>query len=278
MVLSPAQTCPNCSHASVRSVFTDSHGHVVECRCCRLQFAQTYPDYEKADADIYSYDYFSEVIEETKTRARERIFAELLRELEAVLGRKGRLLDIGAGEGTLLRTAAAHGWEVEGTDVSSAMVEYTGQKFGLTLHHGALEELALPAASFDAVVMNHVLEHVRNPRTTLEHVSRLLRDHGVVRIEVPNLASLSSRLKNTQSRLGLKKSPWKHYSTDHHFWFFTPATLKRTLESAGLALIELRAPTKQWQRRNLIQRVRNQLYRRTLWGGHLVAYAMRPSG
>jgi 2-polyprenyl-3-methyl-5-hydroxy-6-metoxy-1,4-benzoquinol methylase len=269
----PSQTCPNCSHANVRSVFTSSYNRVVECGGCRLQFADTYPDHEDADADIYTYDYFSDAIEHQPERR--GVLEELLTELESVVRRKGRLLDIGAGEGTLLLTAASRGWEVEGTDISSAMVRHVRENLGLTLHHGAIEDLALPGNSFDAVVLNHVLEHVRNPRTTLEEVSRLLRDESVVRIEVPNLASLSSRFKNAQSRLRLKRSPWKHYSTDHHFWFFTPTTLKWTLEKAGLALISLRAPSQQWGRPSLVQRVGNHLYRRTMWGGHLVAYATR---
>lgn len=271
-----AQACPNCSQAGVKPVFTDAHGRVVECARCRLQFAAVYPDYDELDADVYSYGYFSEAISDAKNAQRERAFAALLGELESVLGRKGRLLDIGAGEGTLMRTAAARGWEVEGTDVSSAMVQYTREKLGFTLHHGAIEDLGLAPGSFDAVVLNHVLEHVQNPVVTLEHVARLLRADGVVRIEVPNLASLSSRMKNTQSRLRLKRSPWKHYSTDHHFWFFTPATLARTMQTARLRVLEMRAPRKGGQTAGLLQRLGNRVYRRTLWGGHLTAYA-RPA-
>jgi len=230
-----------------------------------------YPEYEAADAEIYSYEYFRDAI--GRKSQRESVFAKLLAELESVSNGKGRLLDVGAGEGTLLKVAAERGWEVEGTELSSAMVNRIRDDLGFTIHQGVLEDISLPAASFDAIVLNHVLEHTKSPRTTLEKIARLLRPNGVVRIEVPNIASLSSKLKTHQSLMGLKKDPWKHYSTGHHFWFFTPPTLAKTLEVAGLSPLTMTAPARQWGGNHLFDRVTNAIYRETLWGGQLIAYA-----
>jgi 2-polyprenyl-3-methyl-5-hydroxy-6-metoxy-1,4-benzoquinol methylase len=267
------QHCPNCPQSDARAVFEDANARVLQCRACGLQFAEMYPDDADADVEIYSHDYFVDVLKPEALQARERIFAQVLAQLEGFLQRKGRLLDIGAGEATLVRVALAHGWEAEGTEVSSAIVAQVKQQWNLDLHHGVLEELALPARHYDAVIMNHVLEHVRDPKLTLAKVAQLLRPDGVARIEVPNLAGLSSQVKSLQSRLGLKKSRWKHYSTDHHFWFFTPDTLVQTLHAAGLRVREVRAPMKQWEPLGAAQRLGNALYRHTRWGGHLVAFA-----
>jgi hypothetical protein len=77
----------------------------------------------------------------------------------------------------------------------------------------------------------------------------------------------------------LKRHPWKHYSVGHHFWFFTPATLRRTVEAAGLRVVRLRAPAQQWERPSGAARLWNDATRHRLWGGHLVLYAAkRPSG
>jgi len=263
------QHCPNCPGAASHRVFSDAHATVLRCDRCGLQFAAEYPEYEDADRTIYSYDYFERVLQPQELAERDQIFGRLLADLEARLGRKGRLLDIGAGEGSLVRAALSRGWQAEGTEVSSAMVEYTTEHFHIQMHHGALEELRLPAESFDAIVLNHVLEHVRDPGSTLVEVGRLLRKDGLVRIEVPNLAGLSSQIKNLQSRFRMKKSPWKHYSTDHHFWFFTPQTLRTTLQHSGLHIVELLAPGKKKENPHLGDR----LYRRAHWGGHLVALA-----
>lgn len=272
--MTSTQACPNCRSGLVRPVFTLPAGdRVVACRECHLQFAERYPDDAEADSDIYSYAYFSPAI--ANAAHREKIFVALLEQVESVLKRRGRLLDVGAGEGTLLRVAAARGWQVEGTEMSSAMVRHVRDRSNLTIHHGAIEGIALSPRSFDAVILNHVLEHVRNPRTTLATIGQLLRPGGVVRVEVPNLASLSSRLKTVQSRLGLKRNPWKHYATGHHFWFFTPATLRRTIEEAGLSLVSMDAPATQWSKATVLRKAMNRLYAKTEWGSHIVAYAER---
>ncbi len=266
------QKCPNCPESPTRHVFVvPQGGRIVECARCGLQFAEEYPEIESADTEIYGSDYFRASLEERERRM--RIFGELLAEVESVIGRKGRILDVGTGEGTLLLAAVEKGWEAEGTEIASVMVHHIREKFGLTIHQGVLEDLELPTHSFDAIIMNHVLEHVSDPRITLEKVAELLNPGGVVRIEVPNLASLSNRGKSFQRRYRLKKNPWKHYSPDHHFWFFTPRTLKTTLETAGLHPLSINAPARQWGKKSFIDGITNALYGKTLWGGHLVAYA-----
>jgi 2-polyprenyl-3-methyl-5-hydroxy-6-metoxy-1,4-benzoquinol methylase len=255
-------------------VFTTTAGvRVVQCICCDIQFAEAYPEIEEADTAIYGDSYFADAKEER--RSRERIFSELLGDVEYVLGRKGRLLDVGCGEGLLLEVAAELGWRALGTEISSAMIRYARDERGLEVHDGVLEGVSLPLGSFDAVVLNHVLEHVKNPRTTLSRVRDLLTEDGIVRIEVPNLAGFSSRVRDFQSRHHLKKNPWKHYSTDHHFWYFTPQTLMTTIETAGLSVLSIDAPAVQWGKKGIFARAANKIYERTFWGRHIVAFARR---
>src|SRR5262249_17806809 len=155
------------------------------CASCGLQFAERYPDLARDEGEIYSAAYFARAIAEMPRRS--AIYARLLADLERRLGRGGRLLDVGAGEGQLVRAAIARGWQAEGTEIASAAVGFMRGSLGLTVHHGELEALPLPERAYDAVVMNHVLEHVRNPGTTLAAVRSRLAPGGLARIEVPNL-------------------------------------------------------------------------------------------
>ena len=173
----------------------------------------------------------------------------------------------------LLEAAIANGWQAEGMDVATAAVKYAREERGLTVHHGLIEDVSLEPGSFDVIVLNHVLEHVRNPRETLAHLRTLLTPTGIIRTEVPNVGSLSARTQNLQSRLKVKKNLWRHYETGHHFWFFTRSTLTRTMRGAGLTPVRVTAGTEQWGEKSLYIRTLNAIYKLTFWGGHLVAYA-----
>ena len=256
-------------------MFTIAPGNdVVECRGCGLQFAEQYPEIEDADEGIYGREYFEPEL--AKVERRRRIYGCLLAEVEERVPDRGRLLDVGTGDGIVLRVARDRGWAAEGTDIASTMVRHLRETEGLTVHHGALEDVDLPAGAFDAIVIHHVLEHTENPFRTLETIARLLRPGGVVRVEVPNLAGLSARVKNFQSRHRLKRKPWVHYATGHHFWYFTPPTLRHALETSGFVDIELRAPKQQWGDMSAATRILNPLYAHWRLGGHLAAFARKP--
>ena len=123
--------------------------------------------------------------------------------------------------------------------------------------------------------MSHVLEHVRD-RLDARGGARAARTGGLLRVEVPNLAGLSARAKNLQSRLGLKRHPWKHYSTGHHFWFFHAphprADGPRPRASSACCCGRRRAVGRAGAGRRFV----NAVYQRFLWGGHVVAFAWRP--
>ena len=81
----------------------------------------------------------------------------------------GQALDVGCGDGRLLAALRDRGWIVEGQETDAAAAENTRRTRDFTVHLGDLRHLALPAASFDAVIMNHVIEHAYDP-TVLSRV------------------------------------------------------------------------------------------------------------
>ena len=103
---------------------------------------------------------------------------------------------------------------------------------GVRVREGELPAIDFGDARYDVVRFNHVLEHTRE----------LVTPGGYLLVGVPNLAGLSLRLKSWQSRLGLKTRRWRHYAALHHFWFFTPTTLRRLAEAAGFQVVAWETP------------------------------------
>jgi 2-polyprenyl-3-methyl-5-hydroxy-6-metoxy-1,4-benzoquinol methylase len=153
------QICPFCPGASRSKVFSlKGDISVLRCDACGIQFARSYPDYDTADEEIYNYEYFKKAIENIS--GREIIFNELLAEIEQKIegGLKRGFLDIGTGEGTILKIAMIRGWErAEGTEISSEAVKFVENELHYKMHQGCLEDLALNENAYDAILMIHVL-------------------------------------------------------------------------------------------------------------------------
>jgi 2-polyprenyl-3-methyl-5-hydroxy-6-metoxy-1,4-benzoquinol methylase len=103
--------------------------------------------------------------------------------------RPGRLLEIGCGNGRRLARLAALGWTVEGQEVDEKAWSAARAKYAFQVHLGELETLDLATNSFDAVVMNHVIEHVNAPAELLAEARRLLKPGGVLIVVTPNAES-----------------------------------------------------------------------------------------
>jgi SAM-dependent methyltransferase len=143
----------------------------------------------------------------------------------------GSSLEVGVGYGWLLKWGAQAGYEVLGVDLSPQVAERARLTSGARVLVGDLAGLGLPAQGFQAVLLRHVLEHVPEPLPFLAELRRLLAPGGVLCGAAPNFGSFKARLH---------KADWSHLMLPGHRLHFTPATLRLTLEKAGLEVLELR--------------------------------------
>jgi SAM-dependent methyltransferase len=146
----------------------------------------------------------------------------------ALLGRQpGRVLDIGCGNGDFLHSLKRRGWDAHGVEFSAKAAELARSR-GIDVHRGELRSAAYPASFFDVVTLWHVVEHLPDPLTELAEVRRILRDDGLLVVEVPNSDCLTRRLCGVR---------WRQFDVPRHLQHFTPLTLKQALTRAGFAII-----------------------------------------
>jgi len=164
----------------------------------------------------------------------------------------GTLLDVGSGVGTLLHVARNRGFTVKGVELSPWASAFARDEKGLDVTTGMLEDAMLRTASFDVVVINHVLEHVPDPRVLLAEIRRILKDDGLLVIGVPNIGSIMAQLKGAR---------WASLKPEEHIWHFTHATLRRLVAEAGFGEICFEAkdnyPVSGWGVKEILQRVIN---------------------
>lgn len=157
----------------------------------------------------------------------------------------GRLLDIGCGEGWLVRAAAAMGWTGTGTDASAALVAIAREAGGGEFVQASYSQLAadreLVPGPFDAVVANFSLLE--------ERIAELLRAMA------PRLAPGGSVLIQTvHPWTALGDAPYRDGWRTEQFtafgegwtempWFYrTLESWMACLDGAGLRVQRLREP------------------------------------
>lgn len=142
----------------------------------------------------------------------------------------GRLLDVGCSTGLFLVYMRSRGWDVRGVEPRADAVRAAREKFGLDVVAGYIEDAPFAPDSFDAITLNHVFEHVHDPRGLLKSIKKLLAPGGAVMIDVPNFAGLEARIFGER---------WIAIDAPRHLYQFTPRTLRAILEKNGFRVSEI---------------------------------------
>lgn len=136
-----------------------------------------------------------------------------------------RVLEIGSSYGFFLHLLKQSGWETYGVEPSIDAADFARKRFEIEIYSKPVEELEFPNNHFDLIAMFHVLEHIRNPKETLTKVREMLKDDGLVFLEVPNVYKMSF-------------SVWEFlFHTSQHLYNFSPTTLSNIFSMAGLDLL-----------------------------------------
>jgi 2-polyprenyl-3-methyl-5-hydroxy-6-metoxy-1,4-benzoquinol methylase len=162
---------------------------------------------------------------------RELIDVELM-----TLGRgPGDVLDVGCGNGRFMSRIQELGWEPYGVEPDPRAVAAASQTFGSRVKQGTVFNGEFREASFDAITLNHVIEHVREPISVLGRCGELLRPGGRIIVTTPNLNSWGLRLFGPS---------WLGLDPPRHLVIFTPSSLRRSALSAGLRVRTVRTPAR----------------------------------
>lgn len=227
--------CSQCGSSEAKSLFVRHQFSYQECTECGL--VRVNPQLTQgAISDIYRDGY------EDKSKSLALASPHVLPGQELILntlarlsGSKGHLLEVGCFEGQFMWAARELGWNVTGTEISQASVNYARENWRLDVHLGTLEEVNFPSERFDAVVLLDVIEHLPDPRRTLDEVNRVLRAGGALYVWTPNFDCLTRRVAH--QHWGAVVFPW-------HLYYFTPGTLERMVKETGFAPVEI--STRNW--------------------------------
>jgi SAM-dependent methyltransferase len=221
--------CPvcGCEWARPRFAIPGLPLRVVDCTECGLGRLHPQPGPEMIDR-FYPPGYYgvtgAKFVPMVEALVR-LVGARHVRMLSRGLARGARVLDVGCGRGVLLSSLADRGFEVHGFEISSAAAAGADPRADIRVGKD-LGEVGYPDASFDEVILWHVLEHLPDPRRTLGEIHRILKPGGRIIVAVPNYSSLQARWSGPA---------WFHLDLPRHLYQFPVAGLRRLLVNSGYA-------------------------------------------
>jgi 2-polyprenyl-3-methyl-5-hydroxy-6-metoxy-1,4-benzoquinol methylase len=210
--------------------------HLVRCGGCGLLYLNPRPSDELLRF-YYSHSEqsrkFMEDVMIGEKNIKTKYWDNALDRLERLLGRPGRLLDIGCGAGGLVRTALNRGWDAMGVDSSELLAAAAVKLCPGRIRCAPFRADDYDPDSFDVVTLFDVLEHVTDIHGVISDAARLLRPGGILTATVPDARSPFFRLYRRR---------WRMVITVGHITYFDRPAVERLLDGHGLRPILWKRP------------------------------------
>jgi 2-polyprenyl-3-methyl-5-hydroxy-6-metoxy-1,4-benzoquinol methylase len=228
--MSAGPACPLCGGRSAKTFVRAWREYsLYDCPDCGAGFCDPFrnpgPGYYENDKDVYAVK-----LEET-TDPSTYEYDEALR-LLASLPEGARLLDAGCGAGGFLHRARAARFKVSGLDFNAERVAALRGR-GFDVFAGGLPEYARGAApaSFDAITLFEILEHLDEPAAWLDAAKGLLKPGGLLIVGTPNRERAFDPYRGALEAID---------NPPHHLTRWSAAALARLLSRRGLTVVDCR--------------------------------------
>ena len=207
---------------------------LVKCTGCGLRITQDQPDMESIGPYYASEDYISH--SDTKkglvNALYHRVRKHMLQKKQNLVERfvkKGSLLDIGTGTGYFIDHMKQAGWNVLGLEPDAGAREYAKKEFGVEVHD--IDQLdSIGGNSYNVITMWHVMEHVHDLNSHVDHLQRILKDDGILIVAVPNPLSADANHYGKH---------WAAYDVPRHLWHFSPKSMETLLGRHGFEIVKM---------------------------------------
>ncbi|MCX8022711.1 MAG: class I SAM-dependent methyltransferase [Syntrophorhabdaceae bacterium] len=199
---------------------------ILECTECGLVFLSSFDhisDDFYEDSSMHENDISIEGWLRETTCDDERRVEYLARTIE-----NKHVLDFGCGNGGFIMRARDYAAIIEGVEVERRLDPHF-KKNSLTVY----KSLGEINKKFDVITAFHVIEHIKDPAGLLKNLATLLRENGIIIIEVPNSNDALLTLYKCKAF-----SEFTYWSC--HLFLFNNETIKLLIKKAGLRLLYIK--------------------------------------
>ncbi len=232
--------CILCAVPGVADLWNDLR--VLRCPACGLAWRATF--------DLPS-DFYKTVevdVETGKKEARKRNTQNQIKTLKKFLPPSG-IYDLGSGDGTFLSELRDSGYlNCVGIEPGENGLRVSVER-NLNVFRGTIQDLPQisKGKKVHAVTMFHLLEHLDDPKKSLEIIRKSLDSQGILVLETPDIDAPLQRLTNHKN----------HLVYPEHLFYWNKMSLCKLLTQVGFSVISIKHRSFNWQqapiRRSLLR-------------------------
>ncbi|MEO6139427.1 MAG: class I SAM-dependent methyltransferase [Ginsengibacter sp.] len=229
--------CPSCEANDIKVAFLKGEYRILKCKNCEHLFTDVIVDFDKAK-EIYSDKYFFDggagyddyFLEKEMLIKRGEYYSKKMSQFM----KTGKVLDVGAAAGFILKGFENTGWKGTGIEPNETMSEYGKNILGLNINPGTIETVELPDR-FDLAILIQVAGHIYNPISSLKKIHGLLNPGGHVLIETWNKDSLTAKISGKH---------WHEFSPPSTLNYFSKKSINELMSRQGFSLLKQGHPKK----------------------------------
>jgi len=144
-----------------------------------------------------------------------------------------KVLDIGCGTCNSLAYHENRNCESWGCE-ADANVSKIAEKHNLKVKMGLFDDSFFEKNYFDYVTLEQVIEHVKNPKETLQKINNVLKTNGYLILNTPNTNCFLNKIFKNQ---------WLHWHIPYHISFLSKKSLQILAKEAGFEIIKFKTIT-----------------------------------
>lgn len=202
------------------------HYQIVRCLVCGLVYSNPILEENKLNSlynkSIFTYDDQVPFLNTT--------YLNYLNKLSNFGMKRGRILDIGCGNGFFLDQAKKSGFEeVYGIEPSIDAIKKANPSTAKTITHGMFKKGVFRENFFDVVTIFQTLDHVVDPNSMIEEAKRILKPNGLILALNHDSDSITAKILGDKSPI----------FDIEHIYLYNKKTMRKLFENKGFEVIRI---------------------------------------
>ena len=152
-----------------------------------------------------------------------------------------KILEIGSGDGYFIDECNFANLQITGSEASKKSFERLRSVYGKKILKVHLPNPIKIESTFDVIIFNDVFEHLENINGVIKEVSKVLKDDGLVLLNLPTSDGIIFKTSTVLLRLKISKiydRLWQKNGSSPHLSYFNKFNLTKLFSKNGFILLE----------------------------------------